>query len=92
MAEDMPLADVVDLMESKNVKRLPVIRGDKLVGIVTRANLLQAVASLPGTFPIRRPMTTTSAIASSSRWRSRSGARSASASSSATASFTSAAS
>jgi predicted transcriptional regulator len=44
--EDMPLADVVDLMESKNVKRLPVIRGEELVGIVTRANLLQAVAGL----------------------------------------------
>jgi CBS domain-containing protein len=46
VSEDMPLQDVVGLMEAKNVKRLPVMRGDKLVGIVTRANLLQAVASL----------------------------------------------
>lgn len=46
VTEDVALADIVDLMESKNVKRLPVIRGDKLVGIVTRANILQAVASL----------------------------------------------
>lgn len=46
VTEDMPLADVVDLMESKNVKRLPVIRDGKLTGIVTRANILQAVASL----------------------------------------------
>ena len=30
----------------KNVKRLPVMRGDRIVGIVSRANLLQAVASL----------------------------------------------
>jgi CBS domain-containing protein len=44
--EEMPLADVVDLMEAKGVKRLPVMHGEKLVGIVTRANLLQAVASL----------------------------------------------
>lgn len=46
VTEDMPLANVVDLMESKNVKRLPVIRDEKLVGIVTRANLLQAAACL----------------------------------------------
>lgn len=46
VTEDTPLADVVDLMESKNVKRLPVVRDGKLVGIVTRANILQAVASL----------------------------------------------
>lgn len=46
VTEDMPLADVVDLMEAKNVKRLPVMRGEKLIGILTRANVLQAVASL----------------------------------------------
>jgi CBS domain-containing protein len=33
-------------MESNNVKRLPVMRGETLVGIVSRANLLQAVASI----------------------------------------------
>ncbi len=46
VTEDLPLTDIVDLMETKNVKRLPVMRGDRVVGIVTRANLLQAVASL----------------------------------------------
>jgi CBS domain-containing protein len=46
VTEDASLADIVGLMESKNIKRLPVMRGDKIVGIVTRANLLQAVASL----------------------------------------------
>jgi CBS domain-containing protein len=46
VTEDMPLADVVDLMEAKSVKRLPVMRGDKIVGIVTRANVIQAVATL----------------------------------------------
>ena len=49
--EDSPLADVVDLMESKNVKRLPVMRDGKIVGIVTRANLLHAVASLARQVP-----------------------------------------
>ena len=38
-------------METNGVKRLPVMRGDKLVGIVSRANLLQAVASLAREIP-----------------------------------------
>ena len=38
-------------MEKNDVKRLPVMSGDKLVGIVSRANLLQAVASLAREFP-----------------------------------------
>ncbi len=44
ITEDTALAEIVDLMERNNVKRLPVVRGDKVVGIVSRANLLQAVA------------------------------------------------
>jgi CBS domain-containing protein len=44
--EEMPLDEVVRLMEDKHVKRLPVMRGNRLVGIVSRANLLQAVADL----------------------------------------------
>ena len=49
--EDTALAEIVELMERNNVKRLPVIRGDSLVGIVSRANLLQAVASLARSVP-----------------------------------------
>lgn len=49
--EDMPLEDVVQLMERHNVKRLPVVRGDRLVGIVTRSDLLRAVASLARDIP-----------------------------------------
>ena len=49
--EDMPLAAVVDLMERRRIKRLPVLRGDKLVGIISRANLLQALASLARAAP-----------------------------------------
>ena len=51
ITEETPLADVVQLMERHRIKRLPVVRGRQLVGIVTRANLLHAVASLaPKTF------------------------------------------
>jgi CBS domain-containing protein len=42
---DAPLEQVVRLMERHNIKRVPVVDGGKVVGIVTRANLLHAVAS-----------------------------------------------
>jgi CBS-domain-containing membrane protein len=37
------LAEVVRLMERRNVKRLPVIEAGRLVGIVSRANLVRAL-------------------------------------------------
>ena len=46
VTEDAPLEQVVHLMERHRVKRIPVVRGDKVVGIVTRANLMRALASL----------------------------------------------
>src|SRR6516164_1795528 len=36
ITEDTALAEIVDLMEKNNVKRLPVMRGDEVVGIVSR--------------------------------------------------------
>jgi CBS domain-containing protein len=51
ITEDTALEEIVELMEKNNVKRLPVMRGDSIVGIVSRANLLQAVASLAREIP-----------------------------------------
>jgi CBS domain-containing protein len=51
ITEDAALEEIVELMEKNNVKRVPVMRGDKIVGIVSRANLLQAVASLAREIP-----------------------------------------
>jgi CBS domain-containing protein len=51
ITEDAALAEIVDIMERNNVKRLPVMNGDRVVGIVSRANLLQAVASLARQVP-----------------------------------------
>ncbi len=51
VVEDTPLEDIVRILEQHNVKRLPVVRGDQLVGIVTRSDLLQAVATLARDIP-----------------------------------------
>lgn len=51
VTEDTALAEIVDLMERNNVKRVPVMRGEQVVGIVSRANLLQAVSSLARQIP-----------------------------------------
>lgn len=48
VTEETPLEEIVDLMERHRIKRLPVLRGQTLVGIVTRANLLRALASIVG--------------------------------------------
>jgi CBS-domain-containing membrane protein len=51
ISEDTPLDEIVTLMETNGVKRLPVMSSDKVVGIVSRANLLQAVAGLARAVP-----------------------------------------
>jgi CBS domain-containing protein len=43
--ETTPLTDVATLLETKRIKRVPVLRAGKLVGIVSRANLVRAVAA-----------------------------------------------
>jgi CBS domain-containing protein len=46
VAEDTPLAEIVRLMERHRIKRLPVVHGDTLVGIVSRADLVRALGQL----------------------------------------------
>jgi CBS domain-containing protein len=48
VTEASPLKEVVQVMEHRRIKRVPVVRDGKVVGIVTRANLLQALAALDG--------------------------------------------
>jgi CBS domain-containing protein len=55
---DTPLALVVDVMESKQIKRLPVLQNSKLVGIVSRADLLRALVRL---LPDRKVLATSDA-------------------------------
>jgi len=51
VTEDASLDAVVQIMERKRIKRLPVMRGNEVVGIVSRANLLHALASLGAAAP-----------------------------------------
>jgi CBS domain-containing protein len=44
-APETPLHEVATLLEKNAIKRLPILENGQLVGIVSRANLLQAVAS-----------------------------------------------
>jgi CBS domain-containing protein len=43
---DTPLWTIANLLEKNAIKRVPIVQGGKVVGIVSRANLLQALASL----------------------------------------------
>lgn len=45
--ESTALDQIADLLETHRIKRVPVLRAGKLVGIVSRANLVQALASMP---------------------------------------------
>jgi CBS domain-containing protein len=56
--EDDDLETVVELMERRRVKRFPVLRGGKIVGIVSRANLICARWSVWRALKKRRPAAT----------------------------------
>jgi CBS domain-containing protein len=49
--EDTSLDEVVQMMERRRIKRLPVMRGTQVVGILSRANLLRALANLGAAAP-----------------------------------------
>jgi CBS domain-containing protein len=44
VAADAPLTDIVALMEEHRVKRVPVLDGVRVVGVVSRADLLRALS------------------------------------------------
>lgn len=46
VAPQTPLTDVVAMMESRRIKRLPVLEQGRLIGIISRANLLDALVRL----------------------------------------------
>jgi CBS domain-containing protein len=51
VTEDIDLGEVAALLEAKRIKRVPVTRDGKVIGIITRANLVRALASTKSTPP-----------------------------------------
>ena len=46
VGEETELDEIIHLMEKHQIKRVPVVKGREVVGIVSRANLVQALAGL----------------------------------------------
>jgi CBS domain-containing protein len=61
---ETPVADIASIFESRGIKRVPVLRGSEVVGVVSRANLVQALAAFPP--PAVRPTPPSDAAI---RWR-----------------------
>jgi CBS domain-containing protein len=49
--EDTPLAEIASLLEKHRIKRVPVMRDQRPIGIVSRANLVQAFAAIEAHVP-----------------------------------------
>ena len=49
--ESTPVEDVVELMERRRIKRVPVMCGSELVGIITRSNLMRAMVGMVRSAP-----------------------------------------
>jgi CBS-domain-containing membrane protein len=54
-APDTPLWSIARLMEKNAIKRVPIMKDGKIVGIVSRANLLQALATAGKKLKADRP-------------------------------------
>jgi CBS-domain-containing membrane protein len=52
----LPLGEVAALLEKHRIKRVPIVERGKLVGIVSRANLLQALVVLRKDIPVDSPV------------------------------------
>jgi CBS domain-containing protein len=48
---DTPLGDIAAMLERNRIKRVPIVQEGKIVGIVSRANILQALASATKKLP-----------------------------------------
>jgi CBS domain-containing protein len=64
VTEATPAREIASLMHAHGIKRVPVLRGGKLVGIVTRTDLVRALAQKLGEMepPPPRPITVDEAL------------------------------
>ena len=42
--EETPVEEIAQIMATRKIKRLPVMKGNKIVGIVSRADIVSAIA------------------------------------------------
>lgn len=47
VAPETPIAEIATLLETRAIKRVPVLRGGAILGIVSRADLVRAIAAVP---------------------------------------------
>lgn len=45
VAPDQPLLDVLQLLEGQDINQVPVVAGDRLLGMITRDHLLRVLAA-----------------------------------------------
>ena len=48
---DASLAEIATLLERNRIKRVPIVEDGRLIGVVSRSNLIQALASAPASAP-----------------------------------------
>src|SRR6476620_6327857 len=48
---ETPLGEIAAMLERNRIKRVPIVEGGKIVGLVSRANILQALASATKKLP-----------------------------------------
>jgi CBS domain-containing protein len=46
--EDTPVSEIVEIMQKRAINRVPVVRNDKLVGIITRNDILKSLVKSNG--------------------------------------------
>lgn len=52
VTEACPIADIAELLERRRIKRVPVMRDGKVVGVVSRANLIRALVTMAPELPV----------------------------------------
>ena len=51
-SETAPLSEIATLLEKHGIKRVPIVRDGRIVGLVSRANLVRALAAAPVQEPL----------------------------------------
>ncbi len=46
--DDTPIGEIVEVMQKRAINRVPVVRNDKLVGIITRNDILKSLVKTNG--------------------------------------------